>query len=233
MRTRSGFQHICMMAVILGTISGAQADPLKNPKRVINGQTVDLAPLFGWWDHPEGGRPLAAWVHVTGPVVGSGGWGWTIEALIETTPARATAGQTNKPPPEVRARILLRNPPANERAQFERLNAQLTALNEERSRWAQQAFDAGQHAATLEDQQDPSRPWRLYSRMLSDEIANAKDAQNDAKAQIKDIDQRLEQIAAKLAAFPDQTHYLVDCIALQTGQTYNRLPVYDHGQPLR
>ena len=30
-----------------------QANPIKDPKRVVNAQTVDLKPLFAWWNTTE------------------------------------------------------------------------------------------------------------------------------------------------------------------------------------
>src|SRR5437667_7193782 len=68
---------IVLCAVVALVISHTiEANPLENPRRMVGGNTVDLSPLFRWWSKHDGERPLNAWVHVTGSVIGTNAWGW-------------------------------------------------------------------------------------------------------------------------------------------------------------
>ena len=73
-----------------------EAGPARFPKRIVNGQAVDLTPLLDWWTKREGVRPLQAWVRVTGSIVGTNALGWTVEGTVET-PAEISDPQTNAP----------------------------------------------------------------------------------------------------------------------------------------
>src|ERR1041385_5018948 len=68
--------------VLSAAFEPAQANPLKSPRRTINQYVVDLNPLFRWWTNRAGARPLEAWVHITGQIVGTNAWGWVLHAHI-------------------------------------------------------------------------------------------------------------------------------------------------------
>src|SRR5437588_8650738 len=83
---------ILIFALLVLSLGSSLAGPLQNPKRVVNGQTVDLNPLFQWWSKHNGYRPLAAWVHITGSIAGTNGVGWIVAGKIEKSPVHATDG---------------------------------------------------------------------------------------------------------------------------------------------
>src|SRR6266496_559819 len=114
-------------ALIWNSCGSARADALKYPKRMVNGQTIDLTPLFRWSAKPESDRPLTSWVHITGAVVGSNTYGWIIEAQI-APPASQGSSAARKHPQGAPHEILLRNPPMSDRADFDALLAQHKAL---------------------------------------------------------------------------------------------------------
>src|SRR5947208_12843303 len=97
---------------------------LKDPRRMVNAQTVDLAPLFRWWTNHDGERPLSAWVRVTGTVVGTNTWGWLLLAHVQEPPNREQ-GPAKR---DEQTRILLRNPPMEDCAEFQRLISELKSL---------------------------------------------------------------------------------------------------------
>jgi hypothetical protein len=189
--------------------------PVKDPKRAVNEQTVDLTPLFQWWNHHEGERPLKAWVHVTGHIVSTTAWGWAVQARLEQTGEKKDGA-------EKEMKIILKNPPVQEQVEFERLKGQLKTLNDERSHLSAQASTAANHAKDTAHQRHAAAANAAYHHQ-----------ETAAKDQIKNVDEQLKTINGKLAAFPDHETYSVDCFALQTGQTVNGLPVYDHGVAFR
>jgi hypothetical protein len=47
---------------------------------------------------------------------------------------------------------------------------------------------------------------------------------------LKPLDQQIQELKKKLAAYANPEHYEVDCLALETLQQYSGMPLYDHGQ---
>lgn len=47
--------------------------------------------------------------------------------------------------------------------------------------------------------------------------------------QLKALDKQLQQLHAKLAAYPNPRTYTVDCLALKTELEHGGVEVYDHG----
>ena len=226
MRNLIGSRLMGIVVVLLAAGPDLPATPLKAPKRVVDGKTVDLSPLFKWWTKHDGRRPLAAWVHVTGAVVGTNAWGWVVEAQIEKTdhPARQTgANPANADGP---ARILLREPPMQDKAQFEQLSVQLKALN------AQHAALTGEESQARNRADALSREQRAYprSRVIAAEHRQVVQVENQAREGLKPIDLQIQDLKKKLAAYPNPDHYEVDCFALDTQRAYSGLPLYDHGQ---
>ncbi len=226
MRNLIAYRMVGIVAVLLAAGSSLPATPLKAPKRTVDGRTVDLSPLFKWWAKHDGKRPLAAWVHVTGTVVATNAWGWVVEAQLEKTdhPNRQTEDKpaTTTGP----TRIVLREPPLQDRALFEQLSSQLKTLNAQHATLAGQEAQAKNRADALNREQHANH----HSRALAAEHRQVVQVENQAKQELKPVDQQIQDLKKKLAAYPNPDHYEVDCFALDTQRVYNGLPLYDHGQ---
>src|SRR5437867_6204258 len=157
MRTLFALRTSCLALAALACSYGAQASPLKNSKRMVSGQTIDLTPLFGWWSKHDGERPLQAWVHLTGSVVGTNAWGWILEANLEDSPSRTKSGSAEKPVRAGQQKIILKNPPVIEGAEFYRLIAQRNGLAAERQRISAQITQAADQVQELSTQQKVNR----------------------------------------------------------------------------
>src|SRR5262252_6910694 len=112
-----------MAALFFG--SEVSADPLKFPKRTVNGVAVDLNPLFRWWTNHSGTRPLTAWVHVTGAIVGTNSLGWTVQGTVERRSDLPDESEPEKSSPS----FILRNPPLSDLAKFDELVAKRAELS--------------------------------------------------------------------------------------------------------
>jgi hypothetical protein len=203
---------IATLALLAGT--SLVANPLKAPHRTVNGQAVNLTPLFHWWTNRSGARPLTAWVHVTGSLVGTNAGAWVLEAKVEHA--------------EGQPKVLLKNPPWTDLSEFQDLAAHVKTLNDERAKIAGTERQTASHAHDVADARK-----RVRTRGLSAQAKELKLTDDQQKAQLKLLDQQLKEYHAKLAAFPDANKYAVDCLALDTGQKLGGLPVYDHGFGLR
>lgn len=207
------------------------ASPLKDPKRLIRGQTVNLTPLFGWWTNHEGARPLTAWVHVTGSIVGTNAWGWVVEAQVESTSQPGKAEVT--PTVKGQSKILLRNPPLQDAAEFESLAAQLKALNEQHAKLAGAEQRARNDLQTSARVQADYRRQGIRDRSVSRENRVDKQVETQAKAELRPLDRQIQDVKARLTAYPSGEQYSVDCFALETGQAYGGMAMFDHGVGLR
>jgi hypothetical protein len=224
---RSGCTIKTCGVVIVALLAGSlvQAGPLKNPKRMVAGHTVDLSPLFRWWSKHEGDRPLAAWVHVTGSVVGTNAWGWVVEAQVEKTSRPGSSHEGD-------VKLLLKNPPVQELAEFERLMAEMKALNEQRGNILAQETQAKDRADSVSREQAANRRNGVRNRGLAVEGRQLRWTDSQLKNQLKPYDQQLQDLKTKLAAYPNPDHYTLDCLALDAEQKYNGMPVFDHGLAL-
>jgi len=218
----------CLAVLAMVSAFGVDANPLKDPKRAVNGQTVDLGNLFRWWSKHDGERPLRAWVHVTGSVIETTAWGWTLNAHVEKPAAKGAPAPTDQD-----IKVLLKNPPVRELVEFENLRAQLKALNDQHTKLSAQAAKAASQARELSGQEYTGQRSRQARHALGQESRASKQQATEAKEQLKPIDQAILEINTRLAAFPDHDKYIADCIALDTGQKVNELPVYEHGVALK
>lgn len=211
---RSGTHSFLLLALMWGLAPGLHASPLKTPKRIVSEHTVDLTPLFHWWTNHAGARPLASWSHVTGNIVGTNGTAWVVEASVDSH-----AGGAHH-------RVLLRHPPLQDRADFEQLSTRLKALNEQRAKLSGEQTQAKHEANSLTSHAPNSRVARREARLLKQE---AKAANGD----LNTLDKQIKDVRGKLAAFPSEDHYVVDCFALNTGEQSAAGAVYDHGLVLK
>jgi hypothetical protein len=210
------FCCLCGMAWLAG--STLHANPLKEPRRLIAGQTVDLDPLFRWWTNRHGDRPLRAWIHITGSVVATNGWGWTVEGTLNPAPPRSKASPRGGAPEGGRVKLALEHAPVSELESFSQLADELKALNDQSQVLSNQVKAAAQTLGAMGSAGHHSRV-----------AAELRLVERQAKAQLSALRPLVADCRAKLAAFPDSKRYIVDCFALDMGQELNGLPVYDYG----
>lgn len=224
MRARFALMVCCLSAVSWLAGSTVHANPLKNPKRVIMGKTVDLQPLFRWWTNRHGDRPLFAWAHIIGAVVATNTWGWTIEGRLDQAPARAHGPAQEGASAGGRVKLALRHPPVSELEGFSQLTAQIKALNDQSQALSNEVRTAANQLRGIGHN-------ARHSRLLAAQAHQLQLLENQDKAQLANLRPILADCRAQLAAFPDPKKYMLDCLALDMGQEVNGLPVYDYGVP--
>ena len=201
-----------------------QANPIKDPKRVVNAQTVDLKPLFTWWKHHGSERPLTSWVHLTAKVVGTNAWGWIVQAQLD----ESASNKNRKHQQGDNEKIILKNPPTQEYSAFLNFQAQLRTLNAEHSLLSNQETRAKNRAKEVTPGRRGTR-----GRATIAQSRQAKQAEDEAKNQLKTVDKQIAAVKKQLAEFPNADHYTIDCFALDTDQEHGGLPVYDQGMAVR
>ena len=202
------------------------AGPLQHPRRLINAYQVDLNPLFKWWTKHEGPRPLSSWVHITGTIVGTNAAGWIVEAQVEDAhkeEGNPRAGTARDP-----LKIILRTPPVEDLVDFQTLSSKLAALNAQRASLASEESHDKEREQAVAAQQRGARGSR--ARFLSLEDGQLKQAENVAKAGQKPLDQQIQELKSKLAAYGRADRYSLDCFALDLQTDYEGMPVYEHGR---
>lgn len=209
------------------------ASPLQHSKRVISLYTVDLNPLFKWWTKHEGLRPLPSWVHITGSIVGTNVVGWIIEGQAESSAPGGESEKASAGPAREPLRIILRSPPVEDMVEFENLRSKLSALTAQRAALAADEGKAKSREQAVAEQQRAARRNGSRSRVLALEDRQLKQAENEAKTQQKPLDQQIQELKSKLAIYPNEDHYAIDCFALDLQRDYERLPVYDYGQVMK
>lgn len=197
------WRPICLATCALLTVVQAGADPLKNPHRMVGGRSIDLSPLFQWWRDHSGERPLPAWVHITGPITATNSWGWVVSSK--------------------EGKILLRNPPVQDQADFERLSGQLKALEKQRTQLIAEENQAKARAAAA------GRTYSRRGRATAIAAAQARQVEHQDQAGLKVVDDQIQAVKKKLAGYPKTDQYEVDCLALKTGSAYGALKIFDHG----
>ena len=218
------------LAVLVAACCTLPASPLKAPKRMINGRMVELTPLFKWWAKHEGQRPLTAWVHITGQIVATNGWDWVVEAQIEKTDRPNRPEEAEHRTEGGPTRIILREPPVQDRAEFEQLSTQLKTLTAQHASLAGQEADAKSRADALGREEKANKRYGVRSRDLAAEHRQATQVEHQAKQNLKPLDQQIQELKKKLAAYPNPDHYEVDCFALETLLQSSGMPLYEHGQ---
>ncbi len=211
------------MALWCGSV--LHANPLKDPKRVISGQTVNLTPLFQWWTNRHGDRPLSAWAHITGPIVATNSWGWTVDAQVDSLPARSKTSAAPNPSSGGPLKLVLRHPPMAELADFSTLAAQYQALSDESQALSNQVQAIAARLRAI-------GPNYRRSPVVAVETRELHQSESQANGRLANLRPLMVDTHARLASFPDSTRYLVDCFALDTKEQFNGLPAYDYGRSL-
>jgi hypothetical protein len=200
----------------------APANPLQFPKRSVSGRTVNLKPLFKWWGTHDGSRPLPAWQHVIGSVVATNSYGWVLQAEIPERPQTGNSGGFS-------GKIVLKNPPYQDMAAFEKLSAQYKTLAGQKAEMAAAESRAKSNADSIRQQRQATGG---HARGAGQAQRAAQRTGANLKAQIKNVDTQMEEVRKKLETWPNAEHYVVDCMALDLGQLYRGDPVFDHGVAL-
>jgi hypothetical protein len=209
----------------LAPLPASRASPLRDPKRVVEGQVVDLTPLFHWWAKQDGDRPLKAWAHVTGAVVGTNAWGWIIDAHVERA-LPASGGDSDAPK---QAKIILRHPPAAEFGEFETLAAQLKDLNDQHAKLSADAAQATKRSQDAASKQTANNVSVRRAARLQQEARQSNQTASEDEAQLKTLDQQIKEVKEKLVAFPSATKYSVDSFALDLKQQADGMPLFERG----
>jgi len=215
-------------AVCLSAALTTSATPLKSPKRMVQGQTVDLKPLFTWWSSHAGDRPLASWVHITGKVIGTNGFGWVVDAHVEDSVKGSDETDKNKTPAD--GKIVLKNPPVSEMTEFVQSHARLRALTEKVKERSKQVETAAEKVKQLNAQDETLRKRHARSRPLEQDLKYWRATEKTEKAQLQTENKQLDELKKKYPG-PVDAAYQLDCFALETGQKNGAMAVYDHGAP--
>jgi len=190
-------------------LSGLCAGQKESARRIIGGVTVDLAPLIKWEKTKRGDRPLAHWFHVRGTVESENAVGWVLRADLDGSQGKG-------------GKIILKNAPREEAAEFGRLEAQRDGLNREKARLERRANRPVEDKTVF-----TRRGVRKTRDPRRNEVADARADLKDVNRQIKELDQRIAKFPASGGKF------IVDCYALKTGQLFDGIPIYDCGYPCR
>lgn len=217
-----------LLVLALGVAALDAAEPFVGPRRVINGQTVDLAPLFRWWEAPGGGRPLTAWMRLNGHVVNASMWTWTVEATITKAPP---VSNTNPTPAIVK--VILKNPPKQQMDNFNYLVARRGELENRQQQLNAEVMEASNQVTAAMNSYKQSMGWKMDAAFAADRFYAAEQDQTQVKDELKRVENELQSVHTKLAAFPDQERYEFDIFALSTGQLQQGMPVFDMGVPLK
>lgn len=218
--------------LVLGLASlSSLAGPVQHPKRSINSYTVDLGPLFKWWNKHDGTRPLSAWVHITGSISGTNGGAWIIQGRVEgASPRPEDESSGANGPIHNPGMVILQNPPVDDLVEFEQLSSRLNTLLAQRAHLAGEESDAKMREQAVAGQQRANRRYPAQARVLALEDKQLKQTETNAQAEEKILDQEIKDLKTKLAIYPSTDHFEVDCFALDLGYDNERVPVYDHGR---
>jgi len=194
-------------ALVTACLLGAetlQASPCHDPKRVVGGYTVDLQPLINWWSAQKGTRPLSGWKHVRGIIVRETASGWVMDGKAEGQGQHCT--------------FLLKNPPQDRLRRFQELQRQL-AENERGSEAAREYL---------------SRPvvtdwYGTYVAQWQAPPISLKEYR-EASSLLGEFGRNINAIQAELASMQDaQGNFKLDAFALRVNETFEGVPVFDHG----
>ena len=215
------------IAIGLLAATASSGTPLSHPKRLIGQEPVDLTPLFQWWAKHQGERPLKSWSHITGTVVGTNSLGWIVNtgsaagAIHEDS--RHGHGASNG------GKVVLRNPPVEERAEFDALTARSKALKVERAKAAAEESGAKTRGEAVAKERKGYSRLSPAARKLAAESRQLQQIQTQAKQRVSELDRQLQPVNTRLKLYPSTERYEVDCFALGTAETSQGLRVYDYG----
>ena len=219
-----------------GGTGGSPAPTLpcwRYPIRIINNRKADLHPQFAWWrDNFEAYRrifssaresgkppvlssltppPMPGWQRIKeGHFISIVAYGWLCEAVVEDLPSHTV---TNK--------IILRNPPAADEAEWDDLVGRYYDLK-------------GQAGTTNPPPRHRHKAAKAGYASAARQQTGAQTGTNAANlaAQRHNAEMGMSDIVAALQKFPKGTNYTVDLFALKLGylQDGSHRQVFDLGQ---
>lgn len=217
---------VFLLLAVMASAAAANASPAHDPKRVVNGQAVDLTPLFDWWKHQKGDRPLNLWVHVQGRVVETNSLGWTIEGSVDDPSRQPAEGNRAG---TVRGRFVLKTPPVQEMVEQDQLASRLKQLEAEQSQLNREIKDDNQREQKLEQPRAADRRGRR-NRGNPQQLQQTRTDEREAKKRLDEVEKEIKQLNERLTGFPDSKRFLLDGFALKSNLRFHELPVYDYGQ---
>ncbi len=195
---------------ILLALQCLASGPTVYEKRIISYHTVDLLPLFVWWDHKQGARPLTRWKHLQGIMDRETPYGWLCRGSIEGQPGLQY--------------FLIKNPPKKDLQHYRKLENELPQLEEEKASKLEFASQPTHKAYSLytSSDQDPAIQLPVENH---DAIVEAKDQVHELDARIQGVRQEMGEMLSK------RGYFKIDSFALQLNETYQGSPVFDFGFP--
>lgn len=230
--------------LIFLSLGGAWAQDLSEPARIVNGQRVNLQPLFHWWTNVTAivatnasrtngdlvaipPRPLKAWVRIASNQLTNSGFAWMANAYIQEIPDGPVTNQW----------VVLRHGPFEEKKRFDQVvndyKATTTNLLVASNTYVKNAEKtaAFDQKAELYQEMYEIDPWQHYR------LGYAADAYRQAANQTGEkaatAARQMEHFDAKRAELQkitqDKESLEVDTFALRMAERYRGLPVYDMG----
>jgi hypothetical protein len=235
--------------IILVAALNAQADPLRFQYRSFPAGSVDLAPLFSYWQReltnaalpgqtiatthpPATPRPLPAWKLIRGKVIDVRPCSFIVDATIFTTP---TDSKTQ--------RIFLWRAPTSEKTAYEALLAQRHDLQLRKQASDRAARSAGSTASSHQASSQQFSDLAGYSTPVgpdgfsqaaaaqAETARSASVARKAALAKSQSAEAKAAELGKDLAKYSATPHagYSVDVFALDTRKQGDGLPLFDTG----
>jgi hypothetical protein len=192
------------------TATNFWAGQLRAAKRIVVGRTMDITPLVRWqMNSPNSDRPLKAWVFVAGKLTAPTASGWQVTGAVD--------GQQQPRP------FLVRNPPVEAQAEFNRLKQQFNALLQRQTRLTPEI----QSAQDLLERTEAEFRRLYWPRSAGDLLDQRQKALNDLKAEQTKINAEIQDFDS--SGHDPRGEFVLRCYAMRTGQAFQGMLIYDHG----
>lgn len=183
-------------------------------RRVVGGQTYDISSLVRWHMQPTAPeRPLKAWVLVIGTVGPNTAYGWEVTGFVD--------GQRQPGP------FIIRNPPAELVADFNRRKAAYAGLLQRQARLQNDLKRAQDLLGQTEDYFRRNAIIRVAGDLLDLRGQAVKDTQADL-AEAEEAVRRFDTGGLDMTG-----PFVLRCFAMKTGTALDRRLIYDHGAVLK
>jgi len=219
--------------VLIGSLAltgGLCANPAKDAKRAISGQTVDLTPLVEWWKHRSGDRPLAGWVQVTGRVVGTNAYGWTVEGKVDDP---LTDGDKESRTAS-HSKFILKSPPVQELTMFNQLDTRLSQLKTQRDELNREIKSDDRREEKLSEKHKGStKRARARAHKANLRMKQTQADEKNTRDRLEAVEKEIKEVEKLRKDISEGNRYTVDCFALRLNLQLSGLPIYDHGAVLK
>lgn len=183
-------------------------------RRIVDGRTHDISALVRWYRQPgTAERPLKAWVLVVGTVGPLTAYGWEVTGFID--------GQRQPLP------FIVRNPPEELRADFNRRKAHYAAMQQRVARLQDELARAQELLARTEEE---FRRAALI-RVAGDLLDLRGQAVKDLQAELELAEEQMRQL--NTGGLDLNGPFVLRCFAMKTALTLNGRMVFDHGTVLK